>query len=151
MYLKALTSYSEPLSLRNNQIFKNFTSQPFTSLQESSVLRVRISGLLEYFLSCVESYLEVLPGEPQPGQHPEPRNGHLVILAPAQTHTGHHRVTDLDKLQLHKPEDTYSFLCNFFWWGLVHVHLILFTYLQTDTAIYWRKTVGYFRTYIFPA
>ena len=43
-------------------------------------------------------YLEILPSEPQPGEHPQPRYGHLIILAPAQTHPCHHRVTNLTRI-----------------------------------------------------
>ena len=47
----------------------------------------------------VVSYLKVLLGEPKPVEHPQPGNGHLIVLAPAQTHPGHHRITNLEHEQ----------------------------------------------------
>ena len=60
---------------------------------------VSSSGVLFVQTISVDSYLKVLLGEPEPGEHPQPGNGHLIVLAPAQTHPGHHRVTNLEQQQ----------------------------------------------------
>ena len=60
---------------------------------------VCVHNVLSVQTGSVVSYLEVLLGEPQPVEHPQPSNGHLIILTPAQTHPGHHRVTNLEHQQ----------------------------------------------------